>query len=117
MFLVKLSLLLLYLRIFTSVRHLRILIFVGIAFHLALYTTSFVLEFVFCYPRQGQSFLMSFTAPSCARHAAKLGIAQGVGNIISDFGLLIPPLPVVWKLQLSFQKKIGVITIFMTGFL
>jgi hypothetical protein len=117
MFLVKLSLLLLYLRIFTLVRHIRIVIFVGIAFHLILYTTSFVLEFVFCYPRRGQSFLMSFTAPSCAGNAAKLGIAQAVGNIIGDFGLLLTPIPVIWKLQFSFRKKIGVTAIFMTGFL
>ena len=117
MFLVKLSLLLLYLRIFTSVRHIRILIFIGIAFHLILYTTSFVLEFVFCYPRRGQSFLTSFTAPRCAGNAAELGIAQGVGNIIGDFGLLLTPVPVIWKLQLSFKKKVGVTAMFMTGFL
>ncbi|SLM38834.1 hypothetical protein LPUS_09197 [Lasallia pustulata] len=117
MLLVKLSLFLLYLRVFAVFRHIRILIFIGIAFHLILYTTSFVLEFVFCYPRRGQSFLMSFTAPSCAGDATKLGIAQGVANIIGDFYLLLTPVPVIWKLQLSFQKKVGVTAIFMTGFL
>lgn len=117
MFLVKLSLLLLYLRIFDSVRHIKILIFIGIAFHLILYVTSFVLEFVFCYPRRGQSFLSSFAAPGCAANAAKLGIAQGVGNIIGDFGLLLTPLPVIWKLQLSFRRRVAVTAMFMTGFL
>ena len=117
MFLVKLSLFLLYLRVFTLVRHIRILIFIGIAFHLVLYTTCFVLAFVFCYPRGGQSFLISFTAPSCASDAARLGIAQSVANIIGDFYLLLLPVPVIWKLQLSLQKKIGVTAIFMTGFL
>ena len=117
MLLVKLSLFLLYLRIFTIVRHIRIMIFIGIAFHVILYTTCFVLEFVFCYPRRGQSSLMSFTAPSCVGGATKLGIAQGVANIIGDFYLLLTPVPVIWKLQLSFQRKIGVTAIFMTGFL
>lgn len=117
MFLVKLSLFSLYLRVFTLIRHLRILIFVGIAFHLILYTTCFVLEFVFCYPRKGESFLVSFAATSCGRDAARLGIAQGVGNIIGDFVLLLTPVPVIWKLQISFRKKIGITAIFMTGFL
>lgn len=117
MFIVKLSLFLLYLRVFALVRHIRTAIFVGIVFHLILSTTSFVLEFVFCYPRRGQSFLMSFTAPRCAKDAATLGIAQGVGVIIGDFYLLLMPMPVVWKLQLSLRKKIGVTVIFMTGFL
>ena len=117
MFLVKLSLFLLYLRIFTIVKHIKIMIYIGIAFHLTLYTISFVLEFVFCYPQQGQSLLASFAAPNCAVDAAKLGIAQGVANIIGDFWLLLTPVPVIWKLQLSFQKKIGVTAIFMTGFL
>lgn len=117
MFLVKLSLFLFYLRVFGFVRHLRILIFIGITFHLILYSTSFVLEFVFCYPRRGQSYLMSFAAPHCTVDAARLGIAQGVGNIIGDFYLLLIPLPVVLKLQISLQKKIGVIAIFLTGIL
>ena len=96
---------------------MRILIFVGIGFHLILYVTSFVLEFVLCYPRRGQSFLLSFAAPHCAEDAARVGIAQGVGNIIGDFYLLLLPIPVVWKLQSSLQKKIGVMAIFLTGFL
>ena len=117
MFLVKLSLFFLYLRIFGLVRHIRILVFIGILFHAVLYTTSFVLEWVLCYPRQGQSFLVTFTGPSCAGDAAKLGIAQGVGNVIGDFYLLLTPVPMIWKLQFSFQKKIGVTAILMTGFL
>ena len=117
MFTVKLSLFLLYHRVFGLVWYIRTLVFIGIGFHLILYTTSFVLEFVFCYPRPGQSFLTTFTNPRCAEDAVRLGIAQGVGNIIGDFYLLLMPMPVVWKLQLSLQKKIGVTAIFMTGFL
>lgn len=82
-----------------------------------LYATSLVLEFVLCYPRRGQSFLLSFAAPRCTEGAAKVGIVQGVGNIIGDFYLLLLPMPVVWKLQLSLQKKIGVMAIFLIGFL
>ena len=117
MFFVKLSLFLFYLRVFGPIGHIRILIFAGIGFHLMIYATTFVLEFVLCYPRRGQSFLFSFTAPHCAQDAAKVGIAQGVGNIIGDFYLLLLPMPVVWKLQFSLQKKIGVTAIFLTGFL
>lgn len=77
-----------------------------------------MLEFVFCYPRRGEGFLLTdLPGRPCPAEAARLGIAQGVGNIIGDFYLLIMPMPVVWKLQLSLQKKIGVTAIFMTGFL
>ena len=32
-----------------------------------------------------------------------------------DFYLLYLPLPIVWKLQMERKRKLGVITIFLTG--
>ncbi|MCJ1346583.1 hypothetical protein MMC31_004801, partial [Peltigera leucophlebia] len=42
---------------------------------------------------------------------------QGIFNIVSDFYVLVLPLPVVWKLQLPLRKKIAVSAVFMTGLL
>ena len=40
---------------------------------------------------------------------------QGICNILTDFGLLILPVPMVWKLQMSLRKKLGVAMVFATG--
>ena len=42
---------------------------------------------------------------------------QGIFNVVSDFYLLILPIPVVWQLQMPSKRKIGVCAIFMTGIL
>ena len=44
-----------------------------------------------------------------------LNIALGVVNIISDFFILIVPLPAVWSLQLPIKKKVGISAIILTG--
>ena len=93
------------------------MIYFGIAYHVVLYTTSFILEFVFCYPRSGQGFVAGFIRPSCEHDAAKLGITQAGLNIIGDFYLLFLPIPVIWKLQYSLKKKLRISAMFMTGFL
>ncbi|KAL8728927.1 MAG: hypothetical protein Q9181_005175 [Wetmoreana brouardii] len=46
-----------------------------------------------------------------------IGVVQSAVGIVSDFYLLIIPIPAVWTLQLPLRKKIGIIGIFMTGLL
>lgn len=36
-------------------------------------------------------------------------------NVISDFCILIPPLHIIWDLQMKMRKKIGISLIFGTG--
>ena len=43
--------------------------------------------------------------------------ASGVFNVISDFVILILPMPCVWKLRMPQKKKILMTAIFATGFL
>ena len=40
---------------------------------------------------------------------------QGFCNIITDFALLILPVPMVWRLQMDLKKKLGVFAVFATG--
>ena len=46
-----------------------------------------------------------------------LNIVQGVVGFASDFFIFCLPIPVVWKMQLPWSKKFGVLAIFMTGLL
>lgn len=43
--------------------------------------------------------------------------STGIFNVISDFAILILPMPSVWKLQMSFKNKVIMTAIFGTGFL
>ena len=44
-------------------------------------------------------------------------IAISIPNIVTDVIILLLPLPVIWKLQLHFKKKIAVSAIFSLGIL
>lgn len=40
---------------------------------------------------------------------------QGAINVVTDFYILALPTVMVWQLQLTFRRKLGVIAVFMTG--
>lgn len=39
----------------------------------------------------------------------------GLCNIITDFALLVMPMPMLWKMKMARAKKIGVACVFATG--
>ena len=43
--------------------------------------------------------------------------SSGVFNVISDFAILILPMPCLWKLQMPIRKKVLMTGVFATGFL
>ena len=43
--------------------------------------------------------------------------ASGVFNVLSDFAILILPMPILWNLQMSLKKKLLTTGVFATGFL
>ena len=95
---VKLSLLLLYLRIFSPDKVTRYLIYVGMTFCIGAYITIM--------------FVTIFMKVIILIAANK---TLGVVNFTSDVYILFVPLTVVSKLQLSTKKKIGFMLVFMTG--
>ena len=97
---VKMSLLLLYLRIFAPDKVTRYLIYVGMTFCIGAYITIM--------------FVTIFTNIITLIAANK---TLGVVNFTSDVYILFVPLTVVSKLQLSTKKKIGFMVVFMTGFM
>ncbi|KAG6999485.1 hypothetical protein G7Y79_00034g069080 [Physcia stellaris] len=44
-----------------------------------------------------------------------ISVTYGWFNIFSDFILLLLPLPMLWKLHLPWQKKLGLLGVFITG--
>ena len=112
----KLSLLLLYLRIFRPNVRLRYCIYVSIGFICLFYCATFIAFAVLSIPKRGQSQLAAIVSVDTAKDIP-LGTTQGAVGVATDFFIFCLPIPVVWKLQLPLKKKIGVLTIFMTGLL
>ena len=94
----KLSLLLLYLRIFAPDKVTRYLIYVGMTFCFLAYTV-----------------LMFLNIFSDVETVIDTNKALGAVNLFSDIYILCVPTTAISKLQLSVRKKIGVMLVFMTG--
>ena len=117
-FFVKLSILLQYLHIFAPTRKGNMFIYVGV--HLCIWTNLifYILGIAFniamCSPRK--KIWDPLMEGHCFDYNANYQ-ASGIFNVISDFAILILPMPCVWKLQMPLKKKILVTAIFATGFL
>ncbi|KAK8017152.1 hypothetical protein PG991_008228 [Apiospora marii] len=115
--LVKVSVLLLYLRIFRVLNWMRVVSVVSIVlivlWHLAL-SVSFA---AMCAPGTGDTqldFLAAFISQKCS-DTRILVVLQGVGNVVTDIWLILLPLPAVWTLQMPNRRKLAVSSMFMVG--
>jgi hypothetical protein len=115
-FFAKLSLLLLLLRLFSPDRRTRLLVYFGIVCTFIYYMTTVTISVALCAPRHGENWPQALLSSRCAK-AMVMTYVQGIFNIVSDFYILILPIPVVWKLQLPFRRKIGLCGVFMMGLL
>ncbi|KAF1845154.1 uncharacterized protein K460DRAFT_405425 [Cucurbitaria berberidis CBS 394.84] len=119
--LVKATLMFFILSAFKPIKWLRSLCWVGIITTFTFYATNFVIQVVSCRPRGGTdrvSFLAGMASRQCAGSDAaiqKMSIATGIFGVISDFYILIIPLPAVAKLQIRKKRKLGVYLIFSSG--
>ncbi len=43
--------------------------------------------------------------------------ASGMFNVLSDFAILVLPMPTLWNLQMSLRRKLLIMGVFATGFL
>ena len=112
----RLSLFLMYLRIFSPSRSARYLIYFGITATVLFYTGILLTKIISCTPRSGDSWIEASHSKSCGKTVTQ-SYAMGAFNVISDFCLLVIPIPVVWNLQLPLRRKVGVSAIFLMGFL
>jgi len=118
-FFIKLSILLQYQRIFVPTKKGNMFIYVGIHLciwsNLIFYLVETVFEIAVCTPRK-KIWNPLMTTGHCFNTNATF-LATGGFNVISDFAILILPMPSVWKLRMPLKKKILMTTIFATGLL
>ena len=117
-FLVRLSILLQYLRIFAPTRKGNMFIFVGVHIciwsNLIFYFVQTVFEIALCNPRK--KIWNPLITGHCFSQEASMK-ASAVFNVFSDFAILILPMPCVWRLHLPLKKKIFMTMIFAAGLL
>ena len=118
---VKLSILLQYLRIFVPNRKLRPFSFCAIHFTMWSCLSFYFCAFVFALKQQytlesiqGHKIIVDKGHDISIRDAFR---ATGIFNVISDFAILLLPMPCIYKLQVATRKKTWIIAIFATGFL
>lgn len=113
-FFTKLSLFLLYLRLFFVNRTTRYLVYVGIISTGLFYTIAMIFPIIACSPYRGESRLDALNSKRCSKNKV-LSYVVTVFNVISDLYLLSIPIPVVWRLQMATRTKIGVSAVFTLG--
>ena len=117
MFFIKASVLLLYRRVFSPDRRMRFFVYMGIGYLLITNGTSTILFGALCAPRNGETYLIRYLSPQCVENVGNLTIANAACNLMADLYLLVLPVPIIWKLQLSANKKYALMGLFTTGFL
>lgn len=118
-FFVKLSILLQYLRIFVPNRKGNMSGFVAIQICIwgcfTMYLVATIFAIAQCTPRKKIWNPLMNTGHCIDTSAAYLSTA--IFNVITDFAILILPMPILWKLQMPRKKKILTTAVFATGFL
>ncbi|KAL9608500.1 MAG: hypothetical protein Q9167_006679 [Letrouitia subvulpina] len=114
LFMVKMSLLLLYRSIWTIYRWMRRFTSAAIAVFGLFYLAMTIAEIALCAPRSGEDYVQALSSSRCAR-TKTLAIYSGVFNIISDTYLLALPIYPTWKGMRSTRQKLSVTFVFMSG--
>ena len=117
-FFVKLSLFLLYLRLFKPNKTARRLVYGGMTVCGLFYSASIISNCALCMPRPGQrsdtiTWMLNFE--KCGYPIEYLALCQGVFGTVSDVYLLVIPIQSIFQLHLPTKRKLGVSAIFMIG--
>ena len=110
--LIKLSILLLYLRIFKPYRGIGIACHIVLWFNLVFYMPSIITEVFQCTPVK--KFWYPLWPGSCVNQKAVQFASAGF-NLASDIAVLILPILAVRNLQMKRKKKIGLYIVFAFG--
>ncbi|EPE32138.1 hypothetical protein GLAREA_12220 [Glarea lozoyensis ATCC 20868] len=112
--LVKLCLLLLYIRMFRPRNVARVLIWAAFAFIPLFYIATVIAFTIFYMPKKGEDWI-SPRSPSTTHKMNNVTSVQGIVGIVTDFYILLIPLWFVSGLRLPLGRKIGVSAIFLSG--
>ena len=114
-FCAKLSLFLLYYRLFARHQWVRYLVYLGIASAATMYIAGMIVYGYLGLPRSGQSWIEAGLSSRCHKQFIMIGDVRGPFNVLSDLYILLMPLPAVWQLHLPLRKRLGIAGIFLTG--
>ncbi|KAF2821002.1 hypothetical protein CC86DRAFT_332341 [Ophiobolus disseminans] len=114
---VKLSILLLYRRLFWVRNTSRYMTWIGIFTITLFYMGSFVSSMVHCMPRHGESWVSQSAKDRCRQPQIQLSVVQGFFGVLSDFYLLLIPMLQISRLRVTTLQKIGLAGVFLTGLL
>ncbi|KFA71847.1 hypothetical protein S40288_07757 [Stachybotrys chartarum IBT 40288] len=113
--LVKLALLVLYLRVFRPIYSVRLTIYSCIGILSAFYFATCVAYLVQCVPETSQNVAVALNTGTCIPSAVDITVVRNFFGAVSDFVILIIPINQVFKLGLVRKKKFAVVGTFMTG--
>ena len=113
---IKLSVLLLYRRLFVgSLFNFYSLVMSGV---IALWSLSFFFAFAFqCGTDIANWWTSAATIETYCDNTSALIVCFAISDVITDLMILITPLPIVWRLQMSVANKVGLTAIFLLGML
>ena len=116
---IKFSILLQYLRVFVPSRKANMSLFVAVHSMNMIIFIFYLLHMFFmiflCRPRE-KYWNRLITTGSCYDFNTAIK-ATGFFNVLSDFIILLLPISSIWRLQISLQKKLGILAVFATGIL
>ena len=108
----KIAVLLCYLRISPEVTfRLTVYIMMGIV---VAYNIALMLSLIFACRPIAKNWDATITTGSCINRPA-VYLANGILNIITDFAILILPLPMIRNLQMPFRQKVLLVIFFSVG--
>jgi hypothetical protein len=110
----RLPFFLLYLRVFGTSKPFRFACYFGMTFYVIANVVEVPIYTYYCAPLPGKPWASLETLMRCAT-AEPVSIMLGAVNIFSDIYILILPMPMIWKLQMSLERKLGIMAIFTTG--
>lgn len=111
-FFAKLSICILYLRLFAPNQGFRFLTYFIITANLLIYAATTFTYGYLCIPRPSQSWRQRQSMHVCLDSSKPVNYIGGIYNIVSDLYIFILPLPVIWRLHMPLNKRIGVSSIF-----
>ena len=112
---IKSSILCFYLRIFAIDKNFVKIVYIFLALVVAWGIATLLTAVLQCIPVSA-AWNQHLPRSHCFNYRAWL-IATNVPNIIIDFGILLLPMPQVWRLKLSTWRKISVSGVFLLGVL
>jgi hypothetical protein len=111
----KTAVLALYIRVFSIEKWVKYSSYLAILVLFGFYWALIPLASAHCVPRNGKSWVSALE--KCGEQVKVIGPIHGGVGVAADIFMLLVPLPVLKKLHLSKQKRMGLMAVFMSGIL